>query len=66
MKIFEFAAIYVPNAENRKAGDKPEIIVQPTVILAKDSKDAEFKAARAVPDSYVDKFDQVEVAVRPF
>lgn len=67
MKIFEFAAIYLPKQD----GDKPNteralIIVKPTTILAKDEKEALLKAARAVPEDYVENLDCVEIMVRPF
>ena len=65
MKIFEFAAIYVPK-DGLKTADNAKIIVEPTAIIAKDEKQAAILAARAIPEDYVDRLDQVEIAVRPF
>ena len=67
MKIFEFAAIYIPEEnEGEKQSEKAKIIVQPTTVLAKDEKQAAMLAARALPEEYVNKLDCVEIAVRPF
>lgn len=67
MKIYEFAAIYLPKEiEGQKTAEKPLIIVQPQTILAKDEKQAAMLAARALPEDYISKLDCVEIAVRPF
>lgn len=67
MRIFEFAAIYLPHErDDGKTPEKARIIVQPTTILAKDEKQAAMLAARALPEDFVDKLDEVEIAVRPF
>ncbi len=63
MKIFQFVAFYLPDEESQ---DKPQIIVEPKTILAKDEKQASMIAARAIPEQYIDKLDQIEIAVRPF
>lgn len=63
MKIFEFAAIYVPKG---KDAAKAEIIVKPTTILAKDDKQAGMLAARALPEEFLNRLDDIEIAVRPF
>lgn len=66
MKIYEFAALFNPDDDEKKDGKKAEIIVKPTTILANDEKEAMLKAARAIPEDFVDKLDKVEIAVRPF
>lgn len=67
MKLFEYAAVYLPKErKNDLVGDKAAIIVKPTVVLAKDEKEAMLKAARALPEDYVEKLNCVEIAVRPF
>ena len=59
-KLFEYAVIYTPE-------DEPaELVIKPTTILAKSEKEANFVAARAVPDKYSDKLEDLEIAVRPF
>lgn len=66
MKIFQFAALYNPNADERKKGEKAAIIVPITDCLAADEKAAMLIAARAIPDEFIEKLERVEVAVRPF
>ncbi len=67
MKIFEFAAIYVPEErQGEKTAELAKIIVQPQTVLAKDEKQAAMLAARAIPEDYVGKLERVEIAVRPF
>lgn len=67
MRIFEFAAVYLPKErEGEKQSDQAKIIVQPTTVLAKDEKQAAMLAARALPEDYVGKLESVEIAVRPF
>lgn len=65
-KLFEYAAIFNPTEKELKAGVKPELIVKPTTILAKNDKEVALQAARAIPDAFADKLDQVEIAFRPF
>ncbi len=61
MQLFEYALYYVP-----KGGGKSEILVSPTPILAKTEKQAEIFAARAIPETHLDKIDDVVIKVRPF
>ena len=69
-KIFEYAIIFhqLQTKEQRDNGEsqKSKLLVPPTHILAKDDKEAAVLAARAIPEDYLGKLDQVEVAVRPF
>ncbi len=66
MKLFEFAVIYTPNAEQKKAGAKPELVVPKTDILAENDGKARFYASRAVPKEWEERFEQLEILVRPF
>ncbi len=65
MKLFEFAAIYVPKKGDKEI-EKACIIIEPKTVLAKDEKQAAMLAARALPENYVDKLECVEISVRPF
>lgn len=66
MKLFQYAVIYHPK-KTKDDDEKPsELIVEPKTILAKDESQALMLAARAIPEAFVAKLDQVEVAVRPF
>lgn len=61
-KLFEYAVIYNPRAKEEVS----KLVIEPTTVLAKSEKEANFIAARAVPEDYVGKLDQLEIAVRPF
>lgn len=69
-KIYEYAILYHPmqTKEQRDRGEsrKSIILVPITPILAKDDKEVQVLAARYIPDEYLNRLDQVEVAVRPF
>lgn len=70
MKLFQYAVIYnpLPTEEQVKTGEKPasKLLIPITSVLANDEKQASMLAARAIPDAYTDKLDQVEIALRPF
>ena len=66
MKLFQYAVIFVPTDSEKKNGQKAEIIVKPTDCLAADEASAALLAGRAIPDHYLDRLDQIQVAVRPF
>lgn len=66
VKIFEYAVVYQPTAQEIKDGKTAKLVVEPTVLLATTEQEAMFKAGREVPPEYADKFAQLTVAVRPF
>jgi hypothetical protein len=43
-----------------------KVIVDATIVVAKDLKTAELLAARSIPKKYEDQLDQIKVVVRPF
>lgn len=43
-----------------------ELLVKPTFVLAKSDKEVAMRAAREIPDAYLDKLERIEVCVRPF
>jgi len=61
-KLFEYAIIYTPDDVTEEA----KLLVEPTTVLAKSSNEVNIIASRAVPESFLAKLDQVEIAVRPF
>lgn len=65
-KLFQYAAIWEPTAEQVKAGEKAKLIVEPKTVLCTDDKSAMVLAARDIPDIYLGQLDQVQVVVRPF
>ena len=69
-KLFEFAVIFHPKVVRDALGNETQgpdkIISDPVFTLAKDDKEVAMRAARAIPEDYLDKLDQVEIVVRPF
>jgi hypothetical protein len=65
-KLFEYVGVYRPTDKERKDGQKDKIIVPLTQILAADQNSAMILAGRAIPEEYIDRLSQIEVAVRPF
>lgn len=66
MKIYEYAAVFNPNDSEKKEGEKSTIVISPKQVLCENERAALMLAARDIPDSFLDKMDRVEVAVRPF
>lgn len=62
MNLFEYAVIYTPKSENEPA----KVLVPVTTVLANSKENATLIAARSIPEEYLDRLDQVKVAVRPF
>lgn len=57
-RLFQYAVIY--------NGTAPKIIVEPKTVLGKSENEISMKAVREIPEEYVDKFEDIEVVVRPF
>ena len=68
--LFEYAIIYKPHPtkDQMERGEKPKqvLVVPITSVLANNDKEAQMLASRAIPDTYTDKLDQLDIAVRPF
>lgn len=66
MNIFEYAIVFKPKDSAKKVSDTAKVIVGIKTVLAKDAQTATLLAARDIPESYVSRLDEIEVAVRPF
>lgn len=64
MSVFQYLVIHEPSDED--SNEKPSIIVPLATVIAKDERSAALQAARAVPDEFEDRLDEVSVIVRPF
>jgi len=68
-KLFEYAVIYHPKRKKDEveAGTYPKssLVVEPTVVIGTDGE-VPMIAARAIPEAYQDKLEDVEIVVRPF
>jgi len=65
-KLFQYAVLFHPTEEEKKVDEKSKVIVELTTVLAVDEKTAAILAGRDIPEEYLDKLDQVEVAIRSF
>lgn len=69
-KLFQIAILFHPvqTQAEKDAGASPKtkLVKQPEFVLAVDEKQASTLAARMIPDEYVDKLDQIELAIAPF
>lgn len=67
MKLFEYAVFKDEKLDkDGEVVDAAKVIVSPTTVLAKDEKQVGLRAAKAIPDEYLDDLDRVQVVVRPF
>jgi hypothetical protein len=69
-KLFEYAVLYhpKPTKEQNDRGETPKsvVLIEPRTVLAMDESQAAMLAARAIPETHVEKLDDVEICVRPF
>lgn len=64
MKLYQYAIFCLK--KNDKDTTESKILVEPKTLLAKDEKQVAILASREIPEAFLDKLDQVEIAVRPF
>jgi hypothetical protein len=69
-KLFQFAVLYHPKPTKEQAdrGETPksETLIEPKTMLASSPEQAGMLAARLIPETHVDRLDEIEVLVRPF
>lgn len=69
-RLFEYAVLFHPKIVKDAQGNEtqgPDTIVhKPAFVLAKDDKEVAMRAARMIPEEYLDRLDQVEIVIRPF
>ena len=68
--LYEYAIVHTPktttDAQGNDTTQPSAILVEPTHLMAKNEKEVAMRAARMIPDAFLDKLDEVEVLVRPF
>lgn len=62
--LFEFVILFHPGKDEKDT--KSKILIERTTILAVDLPAANIIAARAIPEEYVSKLENIIVAIRPF
>lgn len=65
MRVFDYVVLYVPNEKDEAAGKQAEIVLDGRLI-ADDQAKAQFKVSRLISDDWAVKFDDLQIAVRPF
>ncbi len=68
-KLNVYLAVVILNPTQKavfEEGETPQIIVQPTAVLATDENQASGKAMRLVPEEFAKKLDRLEVKLLPF
>lgn len=69
-QLYEYVVIHNPKPSKDTQGNDTTpastVITQITQILAKNEQEVSIKAARSIPESYLDKLDEVTIAIRPF
>lgn len=67
MKPFYIVVVLEPTKKQKEEEElTPSIIVQPTVVLAKDVESAKMKVVRLIPEEHVEKTERWRVYVCPF
>ena len=68
MQLFEYVIIYTPKVEkDKKSSEKAKVLTGGVkTVLAANLQNAQTLVAREIPESFLDKLDEVQVAVRPF
>jgi hypothetical protein len=69
-KLFEYAVLYhpKPTKEQNDRGETPksEVLIEPKSVLATSPEQVSILAGRSIPDTHVDKLEDIEIIVRPF
>jgi len=65
-KLFQYVIIFEPTDKEIKEGLKAKIIKDVVNVLAAEEKNVAILAAREIPAEYLDKLEQINIAIRPF
>ena len=65
-RLFQYAIVLQPKIEDDKEVEEGKIIKEIETIFAASDREVTIRAAREIPEEYMDQLDRVEVAVRPF
>lgn len=67
-KLFQYAVLLhtYETVDNKEVYKDTEIIIEPTVILAEDQNEVQFKIVRLIPEEKAKNPRNVEIAIKPF
>jgi len=66
MRVYEYVIFLDPKKEEGKPEEKAKILVDRKTVLATSDKQAGIIASRDIPEEYIDRLEEIEVALRPF
>lgn len=69
-KLFEYAIIHHPkvvkDAQGNETQGQDTLVQPPCHVMANSDKEVAMRAAREIPELYLNKLEEVEICVRPF
>lgn len=69
-QLFEYAVLHHPKPKKDAQGNeeslKSTLVTDVTRVLAGSQQEVSILAARSIPESYLDKLEEVEIKIRPF
>ena len=66
VRLFQYVIIFTPSEKEEKDGVRSKLLVDVTNVLSSDEKSVAILAARQIPEDYLERLDQVNIAIRPF
>jgi hypothetical protein len=67
VRLYEYAVILQPKTDrDENVVEEAEVVVSPATVLAANDEKAGLLAARAIPETHIDRIDRLTVLVRPF
>jgi hypothetical protein len=69
-KLYEYAVIFHPKSKKDKDGNeqskKSQLLGEVKRVLAESEQEVSILAARSIPETHLDKLEEIEIVVRPF
>jgi len=69
-KLFEYAIIHHPKVVRDESGNETQradkLLKGVSSVLANTDKEVAMRAAREIPEEYLERLDEVEICVRSF
>jgi len=64
MNVFEYLVVLQPTKKEAKKGVKPQIILQPDILVEESLDIARMRVARLIPEQYEDRLKDVFIYIR--
>lgn len=61
--LYEYAVVFHPGEDDH---ERARVVVGPEHTLAQTEQGAVMKVARAIPEEYIDREENIEILIRPF